>query len=261
MIELFGHPFSSYCWKVLIALYEHDTPFALRLLGPDRPADAAAWAQAWPLRKMPVLVDDGQVIVETDAIVEHLDRVHPGPARLLPDHPAAAVEMRMMTRIFDDYVMTPMNKHVADALRPANARDPFGVAQAAQELDAIYAWLDARLAGRAWTAGETFTLADCAAAPSLFYADWYRRFRRRSRRCARTARNCSPAHRWRAASRRRARIATSSRSARRIGIRRTPGPGGAADRRRSLRAAWPRGCGRRRCGRGDSGGRVPNSAA
>lgn len=174
MIELFAHPFSSYCWKVLIALYENDTPFTLRALGPDQPDNGAAWMQAWPLGKMPVLVEDGQVVVETDAIVEYLDRFHPGPVRLLPDDDAAAVETRMMTRIFDDYVMTPMNKHVADALRPADARDPHGVAQAAGELDTIYAWLDERLAGRAWTAGETFTLADCAAAPSLFYADWVR---------------------------------------------------------------------------------------
>ncbi len=174
MIELFAHPFSSYCWKVLIALYENATPFTFRTLGPDQPDNDAAWTQAWPLRKMPVLVDNGRVVVETDAIVEHLDRVHPGPVRLLPGDAAAAVETRMMTRLFDDYVMAPMNKHVGDALRPADARDPFGVAQAAGELDAIYAWLDARLAGRAWTAGDDFTLADCAAAPALFYADWVR---------------------------------------------------------------------------------------
>ena len=172
MIELFAHPFSSYCWKVLIALYENDTPFTLRALGPDHPDNGVAWVKAWPLAKMPVLVDDGVVVVETDAIVEYLHHHYPGPVRLLPDDPSAAVEARMMTRIFDDYVMTPMNKHVADAMRALDARDPHGVAQAATELDTIYAWLDTRLAGRAWTAGDGFTLADCAAAPALFYADW-----------------------------------------------------------------------------------------
>ena len=171
-MELLAHPFSSYCWKVLIALYENDTAFTFRALGPDQPENGAALAEAWPLAKMPVLIDDGRVVVETDAIVEHLDRFHPGPVRLLPEDPAQAVEVRMMTRIFDDYVMTPMNKHVADVLRPADARDPHGVAQAGAELDTIYAWLDERLSGRRWTAGDPFTLADCAAAPSLFYADW-----------------------------------------------------------------------------------------
>jgi glutathione S-transferase len=174
VIELFAHSFSSYCWKVLIALYENETPFTLRALGTDQPDNGAAWKQAWPMGKMPVLVEDGRMVVETDAIVEYLDRLHPGPVRLLPDDHAAAVEMRMMTRIFDDYVMTPMNKHVADALRPADARDPHGVAQATDELDTIYAWLNERLTGRAWSAGEPFTLADCAAAPSLFYSDWVR---------------------------------------------------------------------------------------
>ena len=172
MIELFAHPFSSYCWKVLIALYENATPFTLRPLDPEHPANLAAWADAWPLRKMPVLVEDGRVVVETDAIVEHLDRCHPGPVPLLPDDAAAAVEVRMMTRIADDYVFTPMNILVADALRPEGSRDPHGVALAREGLATIYAWLDRRLADRVWTAGEAFTLADCALAPALFYADW-----------------------------------------------------------------------------------------
>ncbi len=171
-MELFGHPFSSYCWKVLIALYENATPFTLRTLGPDQPDNVAAWAQAWPLMKMPVLIDAGQVVVETDAIVEHLQRFHPGPVTLLPAEAAAAVEVRMMTRIADDYVFTPMNKIVADAMRGPDEKDARGVADARAELDRIYPWLDARLAGRAWTAGDGFTLADCPLAPALFYADW-----------------------------------------------------------------------------------------
>lgn len=140
MIELFAHPFSSYCWKVLIALYENATLFTLRPLNADHPANLAAWADAWPLRKMPVLVEDGRVVVETDAIVEHLDRCHPGSVPLLPDDAAAAVEVRMMTRIADDYVFTPMNILVADTLRPEGSRDPHGVAAAREGLDTIYAW-------------------------------------------------------------------------------------------------------------------------
>lgn len=172
MIEIFGHPFSSYCWKVLIALYENDTPFGFRVLGPDQPDNAAEWARRWPLHKMPILVDGERTVVETDAIIEYLDHRHPGPTRLLPADPDAAVEARMMTRIADDYVMTPMNKPVADALRPAEGRDPHGVAEARAQLHAIYAWLDGHLVGRAWTAGDAFTIADCALAPALFYADW-----------------------------------------------------------------------------------------
>ncbi len=172
MIELFGHPFSSYCWKVLIALYENGTPFTFRMLGPDEPDNAVEWARRWPLRKMPVLVDDERTVAETDAIIEHLHRFHPGPLPLLPDEAQAAVEARMMTRISDDYVMTPLNAVVADVLRPADGRDPFGVEQARGQLRAIYAWLDEHIAGRSWTAGDRFTMADCALAPALFYADW-----------------------------------------------------------------------------------------
>ena len=172
MIEVFGHPFSSYTWKVLIALYENATPFSFRALDPDQPTNAATLARHWPLAKFPVLVEGDHVVIETDAIVEYLDRRHPGPIGLLPTDADTAVEVRTMTRISDDYVMTPMQKHVADALRPVDARDPYGTAAAAALLGQTYAWLDRRLAGRTWTAGDTFTLADCAMAPALFYADW-----------------------------------------------------------------------------------------
>ncbi|WP_375397813.1 glutathione S-transferase family protein [uncultured Sphingomonas sp.] len=172
MLQLFAHPFSSFCWKVLIALYENATPFDFRMLDPQHPENGAEWARRWPLRKLPVLVDGERTVVETDAIIEHLDRCHPGPMRLLPDAPAAAVEARMMTRIADDYVMTPTMKLVADALRPPDRRDPFGVEEARAQLGVIYGWLDGHLAGRAWTAGEAFSIADCALAPAIFYADW-----------------------------------------------------------------------------------------
>lgn len=176
-LQLFAHPFSSYCWKVLIALYENEVPFAFRQLGPDQPENEADWIRYWPLRKMPVLLDrdaagNEQVVVQTSAIIEHLQLFHPGAVRLIPDEPRTAVEVRMLERVFDDYVMTPMNKLVGDALRPADARDPFGTAEARATLDKAYAWLDRHLVGGAWTAGDAFTLADCAAAPSLFYADW-----------------------------------------------------------------------------------------
>ena len=171
-LQLFAHPFSSYCWKVLIALWENEIPFTYRPLGPEHPENGAEWAQRWPMRKMPVLVDGDRTIVETSAIIEHLQLEHGGPTKLIPQPGPAAVEVRMLDRIFDNYVMTPMNKLVADAMRAPEARDAQGCTDARQTLDTIYAWLDETMKDRDWSAGGGFSLADCAAAPALFYADW-----------------------------------------------------------------------------------------
>ncbi|MGO4402743.1 glutathione S-transferase family protein [Bosea sp. RAF48] len=171
-MTLYAHPFSSYSQKVLIALYENGTPFTYRVLGPDDPAAGAEWVGLWPLKRFPVLVDRGETLVESSVIIEHLALRHPGPVRLLPDDPKAALAARMMDRFFDNYVMTPMQKIVLDHLRPAGERDPYGVAQAREQLDDAYRWLDGAMAEREWACGEDFTLADCAAAPALFYADW-----------------------------------------------------------------------------------------
>jgi glutathione S-transferase len=171
-MQLYAHPFSSYCQKVLTALYENATPFEYRVLGPDDPAIGEDWARLWPMKRMPVLVDGDRTILESSTIIEFLDAKHPGPARLIPADPDAAIAARMMDRVFDNYVMTPMQKFTFDLLRPAESRDPYGVQQARDMLDTSYAWLDDALAGKTWATGETFTLADCAAAPSLFYADW-----------------------------------------------------------------------------------------
>jgi glutathione S-transferase len=126
----------------------------------------------WPIRKFPILVEDGRTVLEATAIIEHLAARHPGPIALIPTDPDLAVEARMMDRVFDNYVMTPQGKFVWDVLRPEADRDPYGVNEARTMLETIYAWLDERMAARAWAVGDTFTLADCAAAPSLFYADW-----------------------------------------------------------------------------------------
>lgn len=168
-MKLYAHPFSSYSQKVLIALYENATPFEYRSL--EDPSANAELASLWPLKRFPVLVDHGHTILETSTIIEHLQLHYPGPVCMIPAG-NAGIEVRMLDRIFDNYVMTPMQKVVLNQIRPEPDRDAFGVAEARGFLDRIYAWLDERLAGRAWVAGEAFTLADCAAAPSLFYADW-----------------------------------------------------------------------------------------
>jgi glutathione S-transferase len=169
-LELYSHPFSSYCQKVLVALYENATPFESILL--EGAEAMQELADLWPLRRFPVLKDGTQVIVESSIIIEHLALHHPGAVRLIPPQPPAALEVRAMDRFFDNYISTPMQKIVGDRLRPAEARDAHGVAEARRSLDIAYAWLENRLADGTWACGDHFTMADCSAAPALFYADW-----------------------------------------------------------------------------------------
>jgi len=169
---LYAHPFSSYCQKVLIALDEGGIAFELRMLGPEAPANFDELARLWPLKRFPVLVDDGRTLMEASIIIEHLELNHAGSAQLLPKDPRRALDTRFMDRFFDNYVMTPMQRIVFDARRAPAARDAVTVADARRELEAAYLWLDARMDGREWASGDAFSLADCAAAPSLFYAHW-----------------------------------------------------------------------------------------
>ena len=170
---LYAHPFSSYCQKVLVALYEHGTPFEYRRL--DEGEHMAELAALWPMKRFPVLVDDGRTILEATTIIEYLQAAYPGPEPLVPLDPMQAVEVRMLDRFFDHYISTPQQKFVFDALRPEGTRDAYGVAEARAMLVTAYAWLDRHMAGRTWAAGGHFSLADCAAAPFLFYADWTHR--------------------------------------------------------------------------------------
>jgi glutathione S-transferase len=169
-LRLYAHPFSSYCQKVLIALYENNTPFEYLTL--DDAKNGAELEALWPIKKFPVLVDEGRAIMEASIIVEHLDIYYPGPARMIPEDSREALEVRRLDRFFDNYIATPMQKIVLDQIRPEKDRDPYGVTEARAMLDKAYDWLDRTLAGRDWATGATFSLADCAAAPSLFYADW-----------------------------------------------------------------------------------------
>jgi glutathione S-transferase len=172
-LELFAHPFSSYCQKALIAFYENEIPFTYRMM--EDAGVGEKLASLWPMKKFPILRDGGRVILEASIIIEHLHVRYPGAVRLIPDDAEQAVEVRMLDRFFDNYVMTAQGKFVFDALRPVNERDPYGVEEARKMLETSYAWLDQRMDGRTWVVGDTFTLADCAAAPSLFYADWTHR--------------------------------------------------------------------------------------
>jgi glutathione S-transferase len=170
MLQLYVHPFSSYSQKALIALYENDIAFEYKDL--EQEGNGRELAALWPLKRFPVLVDGDRVVLEATTVIEHLHVHHRGPVPLIPDDADLTIEARMLDRVFDNYVMSSMQKPVANQIRPEEHRDPYGVAEAMNTLARVYDWLDERLAGRTWATGEAFSLADCAAAPSLFYADW-----------------------------------------------------------------------------------------
>lgn len=168
-LTIFGHPFSSYTWKALIPLYANGTPFELRELGID-PKDGAFVAAAHPAGKFPVLVAGERTVIEATAIIEYLAVHHPGDAPLLPADPAEAVTMRMLDRVFDNYVMTNMQRVVAAYLRSRDEPDAGEVATGKQNLARAYRWLEAWLGDN--LVPPHVSLFTCAAAPSLFYADW-----------------------------------------------------------------------------------------
>lgn len=171
-LALYGHPFSSYTQKALIALYENGTLFEFRCIDADHPQHAQDWLGRWPLAKFPMLVDGERAIVETSIIVEYLQLAHPGAMRLLPEPPMAALDVRFLDRFFDLHVMASVQHAVNGALSGDPARREDAHALARVQLERAYAWLDGRLAGQQWAAGTQFSLADCAAGPALFYADW-----------------------------------------------------------------------------------------
>jgi len=168
-LVLYQHPFALYCWKALIALHERDLPFTAELVEGDRTTLAALW----PPASIPLLVDDGIAVAESSIIVEHLDR-HGDAPPLIPTEREPALQARLWDRVADSYLTTPVQTIVGNALRPPDAKDPHSVSQAHATLDLAYHTLDRQLNGRShdgWLAGEDFTLADCAAAPALHYAD------------------------------------------------------------------------------------------
>ena len=172
-LTLYYHPLSSFCWKVLIALYEADLRFEPRLVNLGDPADRAAFEAVWPLAKFPVLRDNmrGKTIPESSIIIDYLARTEPSAASLVPSDPDLAMQTRLIDRLIDGYIHLPLQQVVGERMRPDGRHDPFGVEQARGQIRSGYNAIAGMIAGP-WAMGQTFTLADCAALPALFYADY-----------------------------------------------------------------------------------------
>src|SRR5450432_2607807 len=172
-LTLHFHPLASYCHKVLTALYENDTPFTPNLVDLGSESERAALLKLWPIGKFPVLRDDArnQTLPESTVIIEYLDRYCPGATRFIPDDADHALQTRLRDRFYDLYVHEPMQKIVGDRIRPEGKKDPHGVEEAKARLRTAYGMIDQEMASRNWAMGEAFSLADCAAAPALFYAN------------------------------------------------------------------------------------------
>jgi glutathione S-transferase len=172
-LTLYFHPLASFCWKVLIGLYENETPFTPVIVDLGDAEARKAFFAVWPLGKFPVLRDEARdaTVPETTVILDYLDQNYPGPGRFTPTDPDLAWRARLWDRVFDNYVMASMQKVVADRIRPADQKDPYGVAQARAQLAAGYDLIERELGQGPWWLGEDFGLVDCAAMPALFYAD------------------------------------------------------------------------------------------
>jgi len=172
-LKLYYHPLASFCHKALIALYENGTPFEPIIVDLGDAASRAAFHAVWPMAKMPVLRDEARdrTVAESTIVIEYLDAHYPGATRFVPADADRAWQTRMWDRFHDHYVQDPMQRIVGDRLRPAGRNDPHGVEQAQAQLHQAYAVLERQMDGKTWALGDAFTLADCAAAPALFYAD------------------------------------------------------------------------------------------
>jgi glutathione S-transferase len=172
-LTLHFHPLSSFCWKVLVALHENETPFTPNVVDFGNETERAALLKLWPIGKFPVLRDDtlDRTIPETSIIIEYLDKQYPGRTRFIPADEKLALQTRLRDRFYDLYVHLPMQKIVGDRLRPQGQKDPYGVEEAKARLQSCYGMIDKEVATRTWAMGEAFSLADCAAAPALFYGN------------------------------------------------------------------------------------------
>jgi glutathione S-transferase len=172
-LTLHFHPLSSFCWKVLIALYENDIPFTPNLVNLGDPAERAALQKLWGIGKFPVLRDAArnQTVPESSIIIDYLDQHYPGRIRFIPDDPEAARQTRLRDRFYDLYVHLTMQKIMGDRRRPADSKDPHGVEVARAQLRTAYGMIEQQMSGGGWAMGGDFSLADCAALPALFYGN------------------------------------------------------------------------------------------
>ena len=172
-LTLHFHPLSSFCWKVLIALYENGIPFAPNSVDLGNPWERAALLKLWPIGKFPVLQDDArqQIVPESSVIIEYLDQHFAGPTRFLPADPDLALQTRLRERFYDLYVHLPVQKVIGDRLRPGDGKDPHGVAEARAQLRTSYGIIERQMASGGWAMGGAFSLADCSAFPALFYGN------------------------------------------------------------------------------------------
>jgi glutathione S-transferase len=172
-LKLYFHPLSSFCQKVLIALYENDTRLEPHIVDLADENSRTEFKRIWPIGKFPVLRDDAKnrTIPESSMIIEYLAQHYPGRTRLVPSDPELALQTRMRDRFYDLYVNVPMQKVVTDRLRPPGRNDPHGVEEARLLLQTACRLADEEMATRTWAIGDAFSMADCAAAPALFYAD------------------------------------------------------------------------------------------
>lgn len=170
-LTLYLHPLSSYCHKALIALYENATPFTPHLVDLGDKEQRAAFKAIWPVGKFPVLRDGERVVPESTVIIDYLAQHYPGPIKLVPEATEAAREVRAIDRFYDLHIHTHMQKIIGDRVRPAGNKDPYGVEQARTAMNTALVMAEKDMASRTWATGDSFTLADCAAAPALFYID------------------------------------------------------------------------------------------
>jgi glutathione S-transferase len=171
-IKLYYHPLSSFCWKVLIALYENGTPFEPVLVNLQDPAERDKFLKIWPIGKFPVIVDTARgdwMVPESSIIIEYLAKYYPGKSKLVPDDPDMARRVRMADRFFDLNIHIHMQKITGDRMRPEGGHDPIGVEYARGQIRTAVGMFDGQIASKQWAVGDTFTMADVAAAPALYY--------------------------------------------------------------------------------------------
>lgn len=172
-LKLYFHPLSSFCQKALVALYENDTPFEPHIVDLADAKSSAAFKAIWPIGRFPVLRDEANdcTVPESSIIIEYLAQHYPGKTQLVPADAELARQMRLQDRFYDLYVNVPMQKVVTDKLRPSGKNDPYGVEAARTLLHTACSMIEQDMATKTWATGDAFTMADCAAAPALFYAN------------------------------------------------------------------------------------------